>query len=343
MGTVGTGTEETDTSSMASISRQADQLLQLLQEFSPASARRELSDLRRYARGGLRGASNLSSALQMLAGSASGGWLSNLLTSFTGNRASSQVDLARQLLEAAGYQVSLRGGGRTTRNRIGQPPEPPGVIPPPIQRRMRGLPPEAPIEQPTIGRGGPFAPARQGEDLPFGPEILTPQSSNVFSFSFVGESRTRGILYVTYKASVLNSGGLEHQGTARLKGGSRQLRGQAGKTVTAARKNEPGPTYSYLDVPFRVYNQMREAQSKGKFVWDQLRVRGTVYGHQYQYKLVTGQVSIQPGVSGVYIPRKATRKGFAVRSVPTVGTGRRAFQSSTLRGQSFKSAIVRGR
>ena len=94
--------------------------------------------------------------------------------------------------------------------------------------------------------------------------------------------------------------------------------------------------YAYYDVPATVYTQFKSAASAGKFVWDRLRVRGTIHGHQYQYRLVSGQVSIQQGVSGVYIPRKATKRGLMVRSVATVGQGRRSFQSSTLAGSDYR-------
>jgi hypothetical protein len=63
----------------------------------------------------------------------------------------------------------------------------------------------------------------------------------------------------------------------------------------------PGPMYFYYRVPPEVFQRFRVAASKGKFVWDKLRIRGTVSGHQYQYDL--------KGIAEEYVPRKATRFG----------------------------------
>lgn len=386
-----------------SIGSDFNTFVRLLEEFSPSGARRELRELRRYATDARRGAADVQSALRRVFSAGSpGGMMREILHLITGQRgrsySPSQIDLARQLLEAAGYIVTPRGsitpppfpgatgpaggragvggiggvagrgsaagrgvGGRTGTGRRRQgptsrlrSPADPETAPgtggelSPIGQPSTLAPPPPPFSsedartaQPGRGLGGrvSHAPPLPGEapDSAYGPETLTPQSSNVYSFSFSAESRTRGILYVTYKASVLNASGVDSSGAPRHKGGSRQMRGKRGSTVTSQRKNEPGPTYAYLDVPAVVYHKMQQAQSKGKFVWDALRIRGTIYGHQYQYKLVHGQVTIQDGVSGVYIPRKATRRGFALRSVASVGRGRRSFQSSTLGAQHFSS------
>lgn len=221
---------------------------------------------------------------------------------------------------------------RPPRDRHPQPPE----TRQPLTSPQREAPPEPP--------GTATAPQRQpawnepplpGDPSPFGQEILSPQSSNVYSFSFVPHGTNRaakstGTLFVTFKANKLNAGNVS-TGKGR-RGGLNQLRGRLGGTVSG-KTNERGPMYAYLNVPTRLYQQMVRASSKGKFVWDNLRIRGTVYGHKFTYQLVSGSVTIQDGVSGTYIPRRATRRGFAVRSVATVGTGRRGFQSSTLPGQ----------
>ncbi len=62
-----------------------------------------------------------------------------------------------------------------------------------------------------------------------------------------------------------------------------------------------GPLYYYHDVHPDVFRAFQVAQSKGKFVWDELRVRGTVSGHQYRYDLAG------TGDDG-YIPRQAGLK-----------------------------------
>ncbi len=63
-----------------------------------------------------------------------------------------------------------------------------------------------------------------------------------------------------------------------------------------------GPVYHYFGVHPAVFEAFRTAASKGKFVWDRLRVRGTVSGHQFPYELAKLQ-------SDGYVPRKATRIG----------------------------------
>lgn len=62
-----------------------------------------------------------------------------------------------------------------------------------------------------------------------------------------------------------------------------------------------GPLYYYYGVHPDVFDAFRRAASKGEFVWDRLRVRGTVSGHRYFYEL--------KGITGGYVPRKATRYG----------------------------------
>lgn len=73
-------------------------------------------------------------------------------------------------------------------------------------------------------------------------------------------------------------------------------------------RSGPGPLYRYRDVPRSVFRAFKEAASKGKFVWDELRVRGTVSGHQYEYELAgTGfddyiprQAGLKRGMAGEY-------------------------------------------
>jgi len=206
-----------------------------------------------------------------------------------------------------------------------------GIKPPGISRTAGDLPPgAAPFPQTVI----PREPPRPGEQSQYGEEIFTPQSSNVFSFSYFRPAGSRlGTLYVTYKASGLNPGSVSVGQRQHGKSLSRQQSlGTRGSTVRG-KKNERGPTYAYSQVPPAVYTGMKNAVSKGKFVWDKLRIRGTIYGHRYNYALVQAQVT--PGVgAGTYIPRKATPKGFRTRSIANVGSGRRGFQTSTLPQQN---------
>lgn len=56
--------------------------------------------------------------------------------------------------------------------------------------------------------------------------------------------------------------------------------GYAGKV-----RQGPGALYRYKNVPYEIFQAFKTAVSKGKFVWDELRVRGTVSGHVYDYEL----------------------------------------------------------
>ena len=147
------------------------------------------------------------------------------------------------------------------------------------------------------------------------------QSSNVFSYFWQPESRSTGILYVTFLAPA------------------------PGKNMP---RQGPGATYAYYGVTLSKFRAFKEqaASSPGAAVWDHLRVRGTIFGHQVQYRLIS--------VTGTYIPRKATARGFKTRYLKPVGRPsqvnarlpknatdrqreleRRGFRRSTLPPQEF--------
>lgn len=87
-----------------------------------------------------------------------------------------------------------------------------------------------------------------------------------------------------------------------------------GKNDLGEPANVAGPMYGYRDVSLKLFKQMVDAASKGTFVWDHLRVRGTVFDHQKDYFFIN--------TPGSYVPRKATSKGFNPRSGSTLpGTG----------------------
>lgn len=67
-------------------------------------------------------------------------------------------------------------------------------------------------------------------------------------------------------------------------------------------RSGPGPLYEYKDVPATLFVQFQSAASKGTFVWDHIRVRGTVTGHRYSYDFA--------GSPSGYVPRQAAiRRG----------------------------------
>lgn len=91
------------------------------------------------------------------------------------------------------------------------------------------------------------------------------------------------------------------------------------------RPDKPGATYAYSNVPRVKWEQFVASTSPntaGVAVWDYLRVRGTISGHQHTYRLLS--------VSGEYIPRKATARGFQTRYLPGGVDEQVAWRKSTL-------------
>jgi hypothetical protein len=111
------------------------------------------------------------------------------------------------------------------------------------------------------------------------------KSSNVYSFVFQRQSKTMGVLYVTFLAWAPGIG----------------------------ERSGPGPTYAYYDVPVAKYQQFRKAakSSAGAAVWDYLRVRGSHWQHQHQYRIVGATLIQETGE--FYLPRKAVEKGYKRR------------------------------
>ena len=172
-------------------------------------------------------------------------------------------------------------------------PQPPPPTPPAPSPEPAGPAPPRPV----TGQGEPEEEGARvfGRGAPYRPEEfermmaemrLTPASTNVYGYFFEHESRTRGILYVTFLGATSSGSG-----------------GRSG----------PGQTYAYYDVPVRKYHQFSRAtaQSAGGAVWDYCRVRGSRWMHQHNYRLVQSH--------GDYVPRKATQFGFKTRMVARMG------------------------
>ena len=159
------------------------------------------------------------------------------------------------------------------------------------------------------------------------PLTLTPQSSNVYSFQYHYPSKT---LYVTYKAPIINQSAVSNY---RGSGGQTSMAGDLGRTIQG-KTNAPGVLYAYFKVPVAIYKKLKEASSKGKAVWDHLRIRGTVWGHEFRYRVVAAvEVGGENGKRAYYVPRNATKDGFKSRAVAVSGSGRRAFANATLPSQ----------
>lgn len=119
-------------------------------------------------------------------------------------------------------------------------------------------------------------------------QVRVVESSNVYSYYFEPHPPGRaGILYVTF------------------------LHWEPG--MKSEDRSGPGPTYAYHDFPTAKAKlfEAEAASSAGKAVWDFCRVRHSVSDHQHRYELVQS--------SGGYVPRKATRLGFAARSTYDAG------------------------
>ena len=116
--------------------------------------------------------------------------------------------------------------------------------------------------------------AANPNDPVFTGEMIPVESSNVHSIGFIWN--TDDPMKGTLKVRFLHS----------AKGGN---------------KKGPGPLYHYDGVHPDVFDAFIRANSKGGFVWDRLRIRGTVTGHRFHYEL--------KGITNGYVPRKATRIG----------------------------------
>jgi hypothetical protein len=218
---------------------------------------------------------------------------------------------------------------------VQRPRRPTQAQPPPVSTRRPAAPPPVSTRRPaaTSGRVRPAAepwPAETTiETLPtrirgafeqmpqdiegFSPWIETPESSNVYAIAF---DSSQGLLYVQFNASAPVIGYKDMTSIC------------SGVTYRCGiRPHAAGPIYSYGGAGRRITEEMFErfvnAESKGQFVWQNLRICGTQHGHRYPYTLT----DVPEGQS---IARKATRRGLRVRVVPTVGTGRRGGRRSTL-------------
>jgi hypothetical protein len=208
-----------------------------------------------------------------------------------GNAATRELTAAANMLRAFGFEVlPPRSGRGPTFGEVGR-----GVAAARDYLESLGysiIPPgEQTAEQATGRYPAGYLPQRQGSvyhiDLPFGTTtrrfllshpivtgdmVRASGSSNVWAF---GYDFNNAYLYVRFAN----------------KGEDEQPIG-------------PGPLYRYSGVTPDQFLTLYGAGSKGTWVWDNLRIRGTISGHQKDYELV----GIMPTIEAPegYVPRKAT-------------------------------------
>jgi hypothetical protein len=120
-------------------------------------------------------------------------------------------------------------------------------------------------------RGPGYHRILQNDDPAITGQMMRVTSSNVYAigFEFNFDEPLRSKLIVRYQQNNRRGGG-----------------GKVG-----------GPTYEYFDVHPDWFADLVAAGSKGSWVWDHLRIRGTVAGHQYRYNLSR--------IAQGYLPRQA--------------------------------------
>lgn len=260
----------------------------LLRELNRSDAGRIARDLERYARRGGLGRKLVEQVLDALG--PAGKLIKALSGVMTKHGASSSrkraLESAIELVQSFGHEV-LRRPGTETPDEIKR-----GLAAAKRYLEEHGQP--QPAAEPTPERTVPqsFGAAtpsrRQTVDVPMSSGItkrfrrdhpivtgamVPADSSNVYAYGYDVNS---WLLYVRFRAPAKEGAGF----------------GQ--------KSNSPGPLYQYSHVPPELFLSLLRAGSKGNWIWDNLRVRGTVSGHRggIDYRLV--------GITQGYVPRKAT-------------------------------------
>lgn len=243
---------------------------------------------------------------------------------------------AMRMLQGQGFDITPQAGGEVV------PPPVTGVMRPQAPRRPQGplTPSGAPTRSRTAGRAShvPGSPQPGAEPWPaehsvqepifrirgamesipdesFSQWILTPQSTHIHAIAYDEFAK---MLYVQYRKDAKPISYVDLVSVCS---------GKAYKC--GVRPDVPGPIYSYggagKPVPISLFRAMIAADHPGQEVWKHLRVCGSTWQHQVPYTLVDVP-------QGDLVPRKATRLGYAVRTVPTIGMGARrgGLRQSTL-------------
>jgi hypothetical protein len=232
---------------------------------------------------------------------------------------------AIKLLQSVGLEVRVPSGGGM------QTHVPTGARGPTYARGT------GPAKYPSLDeRGQVMQTGRFVKDQYIG-MTLVHGSSNVYAIGYAPETLTMRVQYLGATVSGFALRGRGHKGRKRVKG-------SLGRTVMNKRHG-PGPVYDYKGVPQRVFDRISHASSKGKAIWDDLRVRGTVWGHKFDYELAAASMV------DVVLPLQASpnKKIGRVTYVPRKAVGPGMFQSRAIKqgSSTFKSLLpsvgMRGR
>ena len=249
---------------------------------SKTEAARLVSDVEKYARGDIK--EKMMEGLFEALGPV-GGLIRGLLRP-KGNQlggVESELRAASNLLQSFGFDVKAPDRRPAAQRRVSKVDQAQSLLeslgftitpPKPTQARQRTVQPQ-PVRKPSdkeVRKIGGRTREYKPDDPMLTGEMIAVSSSNVHSIGFIwnDENPMDGTLQVRF---------LQSQG--RGKGG--------------------GPLYYYYGVHPDVFDAFRRAASKGEFVWDRLRIRGTVSGHRFAYDL--------KGITGGYVPRQAKRFG----------------------------------
>jgi hypothetical protein len=134
-------------------------------------------------------------------------------------------------------------------------------------------------------------------------------SSSVYAFGYDRSTRTLTVQYFNPIVKAIQ--------VYKNRLGKKRFRGKIG-----AQSGSPGAVYEYFDVPERAFMRMKAADSKGEAVWDILRIRGTVWGHRFDYRLAAATTAFYEDgtAAATYVPRKAVVDGgFKQRTIQQNG------------------------
>ncbi len=234
----------------------------------------------------------------------------------TGAGSGSEIDKLIPVLQAFGYEVLSPPSAR----RRGDPVTERGLAAAAEMLRSMGVEVPAPPERPA-GRL-PFGVPAYGEDGQERGRIHLPMADGPARQFGVGHPIVTGEMIPAMRSSNVHSYGYDIETAylyVRYLGYSRGNRGPDGRPL----RSGPGSLYRYSNVTPEEFLSIMAASSKGDWVWDNLRIRGTWSGHQKDYELV--------GVEGGYVPRKATvrrdlgsgqlQEVFVQRRVKAIGGG----------------------